>query len=115
MFVSILCAGTAPLYYNLLDKRINELIEKTRCFLFTILCGRIAGQEKKEKTLGQLWAEKNGAPVKYITANTAEELAHMVILKTDYAFFILTGDPFINRLFMEYKMTGKHGTMIRAV
>lgn len=114
MFVSILCAGTAPLYYNLLDKRINELIEKTRCFLFTILCGRIAGQEKKEKTLGQLWAEKNGAPVKYITANTIEELVRKLFYQTDYAFFILTGDPFINNLFMQYKMTGKHGTVICA-
>jgi len=114
MFVSILCAGTAPLYYSLLDNKINELIEKTHSFLFTILCGRIAGQGRTEKSLGQLWAEKNGAPVCYITANTTEELVRKLFYKTDYAFFILNGDSFINNLFMQYKMTGKHGTAIRA-
>ena len=113
MNVSIICGGTVPRYYELLDKHLNDLIEKSGCYLFTILCGRVSGQEQTRKTLGQEWAAANGCPVKYITANTEKDLVRKVLFLSDYIIFILDGNPFINNLFMQYKMMGKHGSVIK--
>lgn len=113
MNLAILGGRPLPRYYDLLDKQLNILIEESKCYLFTILCGRVEGQEKKEKTLAQLWATNNGAPVRYFSENTVDKLVHTLFLKADYIIFILDGDPFINNLFMRYKMSGKHGSVIR--
>ena len=108
-------AATGALNYRLLDKRINELIENSGCFLFYILCGYLDGRKSnEEKSLGQIWAENNGAPVVFIHAKTTDELIDKMILKADYAIFILDGNPVINNAFMRYKMTGKHGSVIKA-
>ena len=113
MNVAIIAAGTAPLYYEQLDKRLNSLIEKSGCYLFTILCGRLADQERRGISLGQQWAVANGCPVRYITAKTEKQLIDKMINLTDYAIFILDGNSQINNIFMRYKMEGKHGTVIK--
>ena len=113
MLVSIICGGTLPLYYELLDNKLNDLIESSGCYLFTILCGRVSGQEKINDSLGQRWAAANGCPVKYITAKTEEQLISKMINLSDYAIFILDGNSLINNIFMRYKMMGKHGSVIK--
>ena len=105
-------AAAGALNYCLLDKKLNELIETSQCFLFYVLCGYVEGKKSKEKTLGELWAEKNGAPTLYIHAKTANELIDKLVFKADYAIFILDGNPLINNTFMRYKMTGKPGSVI---
>lgn len=113
MYVAIVGGRPLPLYYNLLDKQLNKLIEDSKCYLFTILCGRVEGQEKKEKTLAQLWAANNGAPVYYFTEKSEDLLINKLLFKADYIIFILDGNPLINNIFMKYKMMGKHGSVIR--
>lgn len=113
MDIAIISGGSIPLYYDLLDKKLNQLIEQSGCFLFNILCGGIKGQERKEKSLGELWAKNNGAPVVYIFENTESKLVNQIFLKANYIIFILDGNPYINNLFMKYKMLGKHGTVIK--
>lgn len=113
MKVAILSAATGALEYRLLDKKLNELVETSQCFLFYILCGYVEGSKSKEKSLGELWAEKNGLPVVYISEKTTEKLISRVILEADYIIFILNGNPLINNTFMKYKMLGKHGSVIK--
>ena len=116
MKVAILSAATAPLYQELLDKRFDELIESSQCFLFYILCGYVKGSEKAEsveKSLGEIWAEKHGAPILYISEKSTELLLNRLFSEADYIIFLLDGNPFINNAFMRYKMTGKHGTVIK--
>ena len=113
MKVAIIAAAGA-LNYRLLDKRLNELIESSGCYLFYILCGYVEDRKSKEPTLGELWAKKNGLPVIYISAKTTNELIDKMIFQADYAIFILDGNPLINNAFMRYKMTGKHGSVIRS-
>ena len=106
-------AATGALNYRLLDKKLNELIESSGCYLFYILCGYVEDRKSKEETLGEVWAKNNGAPILYIHEKTIDRLIDLMILKADYAIFILDGNPLINNAFMRYKMTGKHGTVIR--
>ena len=112
MLLSIIGAD-GPNRYRLLDKCLNELIESSGCYLFTILCGRIKGEEQRSQTIGQKWAAANGCPVRYITEKTEKDLISKMIFLSDYAIFILDGNPLINNIFMQYKMTGKHGSVIK--
>lgn len=112
MKVAIIGAAGA-LEYRLLDKKLNELIESSQCFLFNILCGYVEGKKSKEKTLGEMWAERNGAPILYISAKSTERLLSRVFYEADYVIFLLNGDPLINNAMMQYKMMGKHGSVIR--
>lgn len=106
-------AATGALNYRLLNNKLNELIESSGCYLFNILCGFVEGSNSKEESLGELWAKKNGAPVIYIKEKTADKLIDRMILKADYAIFILDENPIIKKAFMRYKMTGKHGSVIK--
>lgn len=113
MNVAIIGAATGALEYRLLDNKLNELIETSQCFLFNILCGYVKGQKSDEKTLGERWAENNGAPTLYISGKSKEELCNKLFYKADYIIFILNGNKEVNNLFMKYKMLGKHGSVIK--
>ena len=113
MKIAILSAGTGPRYYSLLDKKLNELIESSQCYLFYVLCGFVKDSNEAPKSLGELWAENNGAPILYISEKTVDKLLHALFLNADYIFFLLDGNPLINKAFMQYKMMGKHGSVIR--
>ena len=113
MKVAILSSRTAPLYYDLLDKKINSLIETSQCYLFYILCGFTEGRNDSPKTLGEIWAERNGAPTLYISEKTTDLLLNRLLLEADYIFFLLDDNPLIKRTLMKYKMMGKHGSIIR--
>lgn len=114
MNVAIISSSIDPIYYNALDKHLNKLMETSQCFLFNILCGYVEGRSDKSKeTLGELWANKHGAPIIYISEKTKKGLVHQLFLKADYIIFLLDGNPNINNLFMQYKMLGKHGSCIK--
>lgn len=113
MYVAIIAAGTAPLYYELVDKKLNQLIEASQCFVFTLLSGYVKGHKNSEPTISEKWAKEYGLPVFYISANSIEELVNKLIYKADYAIFVLDGNPLINNTFMQYKMSGKHGSVIK--
>lgn len=99
--------------YRLLDKKLNNLIETSNCFLFNILCGVTGGEFCEKTLLGKEWGVENGAPLLVYHGKTEEETLRVLISKTDYAIFILDGDAQIRNLFMKYKMTGKHGSVIQ--
>lgn len=109
--------GGAAADYNLLDTHLNELIEKSQCYLFTILCSVSPFDDvsDNEKPLSLIWAEKNGCPLQYIQAEDSDKLINILFNKATYIIFILHKDDiFTKKLFMRYKMTGKHGSVIYA-
>ena len=112
MNIAIIAAAGA-LNYSLVDKKINEIIEETQNYAICILCGFIKGKESDEETLGEKWAKANGAPIRWVHAKTDTALMDAMILKADYAIFVLDGNPLINQAFMRYKMAGKHGAVIK--
>ena len=112
MSVAILSAKVDKEYYDKLDNKLNELIETSQCFLFNILCGYVRGLTPGQETLGEIWAKKHGAPILYISENSKDALLRSLFLKADYIIFLVDGNPFINKALMQYKMTGKHGSII---
>ena len=112
MRVAVVSSSTDDKYYDLLNKKINDLIETSQCYLFYILCGNLEDGKPIPRTLGEIWALKNGAPILYISEKTTDKLTRRLFSEADYIFFLLDGNPFINKLFMKYKMTGKHGSAI---
>lgn len=113
MKVAVLSAKISDKYLNLLDKKLNELIETSQCYLFYILCGFTEGRNDSPKTLGELWAEKRGAPTLYISEKTTDALLRKTFLVADYVIFLIDGNPIINKALMQYKMMGKHGSVIK--
>lgn len=109
MKVAIIGGKVTPQNYQKVDKKINELIEEKGIYLFYILCGLRSKNEKLEPTLGSLWAYNNGAPVRWILQPTAAS----IIKAADYIIFLYDGqDTAVRKLIMQYKMTGKHGSVI---
>lgn len=98
--------------YDVLDKKMNELIEESQIYLFYVLCGGLANQPH-QPSLGEVWAEKNGAPIKYIYADSAQDLESRLTAAAAYIVFLLRDEQWIKNLMMKYKATGKHGTVIK--
>ena len=113
MNVLILSSAAGAESYRLLDNKLNELIETSGCFLFNILCGVVTDKLCQETILGKEWGVKNGAPIRCYHDETEEKVIRTLLSKTDYGIFILDGNPKINNIFMKYKMSGKHGSVIR--
>lgn len=106
-------AAVGALNYTLIDKKVNQLIEKSGCYAFYVISGYVNGEKSKYTRLASDWAKENGAPVYKISEKSEEELVNKVILKADCVVFLLNGDPVINNSFMRYKMAGKHGSVIK--
>lgn len=113
MYVTILSSAAGALEYRLLDNKLNELIETSGCFLFSILCGCVEGEFCPQTLLGIKWGKENGAPILCTHEQSEDDVFKKILNKTDYAIFVLNGDVTINNLFMKYKMTGKHGSVIK--
>ena len=66
-----------------------------------------------ENSLGYIWAQENGMPVKRVWAHSPSKLRRRLLyFEADYIFFLLHDEQWIKKIIMEYKMTGKHGTVI---
>ena len=113
MKVAILSSSAEDKYYKLLDKKINTLINTSQCYLFYILCGYTEDRNRGPVTLGELWAERNGAPILYISEKTTDKLLNKLFFKANYVIFLIDGNPIINKALMKYKMLGKHGSVVK--
>ena len=111
MKVAILSSKNNNYYYNILEKKFDELIEASQCFLFYILCGYVKGGQYSI-SLGETWAKAHGAPILYISGSTVEELLNKLFKEADYIIFLNDESKIIKSALMKYKMLGKHGTVI---
>lgn len=100
--------------YQKLDSKLNSLMEEKGIFLFYILCGGCSKNVLPKPTLGSVWAERNGAPIYRIYEPTPAHLIRKILQEADYIFFFLTPEnQKIKNALMQYKMMGKHGTIIK--
>lgn len=98
--------------YSVLDKKINELIEEKQCYLFTVLCGTTNPTQYKPG-LSEIWAKNNGAPIEYLIDENQQRLMTKLATAADYIIFILRDEQWLKNFMMQYKMMGKHGTVIK--
>lgn len=108
MKLAVVGGRNTPEIYKILDKKLNELIEEKGIYLFYFVCGGRSTQGLREVSLGEEWAKNNGAPILWLQEPTPAALFKFV----DYVIFIFDGNPAIKRMMMQYKMMGKHGTVI---
>lgn len=98
--------------YSVLDKKMNELIEEKQCYLFTVLCGA-TDPAKYKPGLSEVWAKNNGAPIEYLIDEDQRRLMTKLAAAADYIIFILRDEQWLKNFMMQYKMMGKHGTVIK--
>ena len=110
--MKIAIIGGSPQDYAALDQKLNELIEESGNYLFYVLCGGLASQPHRT-SLGEIWAENNGAPIQYIERDTVQALQDALTAAADFIIFILRDEQWIKNLIMKFRMTGKHGSVIK--
>lgn len=92
---------------DILSKAIYDIICPKDILLFNVLYST-------ESSLGYIWAKENGMPTKKIGASNQEKLKkRLLYFEADYIFFVLHDEQWIKNMIMEYRMTGKHGTVIK--
>jgi len=104
--------------YNKLNNTLMKLIEEKQFFLFTILCGGTSIEYDETgsriKSIGEIWAEKNGLPMLFLHCADAERLLEKTAQTADYIVADLSTDnQWVKRLVMKMKSLGKHGTVTR--
>jgi hypothetical protein len=108
------CGGDAknPAHLQLVDKELDKLIEDSGVYLFTMFSARIKGSEHTEPPLAQQYAQLRGIPCKRKEYHTFDTLVKGICYEVDYLIILNDKTQPIKRLFMSYKQTGKHGSMI---
>lgn len=92
---------------------MEQLIEETQCYLFTVICGG-TDEEKCFKSIGYKWAKMNGIPVEFLVDKNVEILLDAIPKQADYIVALFNGENnFIRRLIMKMKAEGKHGKIRR--
>lgn len=87
-----------------LDQKLEELIESSQCFLFH---AAVLSNAPQNETLGCRWASRRGCPLRVMDIDR-------ILKKADYVIFILTEEDKVTKeALMKYKMSGKHGSVIR--
>lgn len=114
MKVAILGGELNEENYKKVDTTLNRLMEEKGIYLFYILCGSRSINHHPNPTLGSVWAERNGAPIYRIFGATPATLINKMIYEADYIIFLLKPEnQLIKNALMQYKMKGKHGTIIK--
>lgn len=98
--------------YDLLKNTLNKLIEDSQQYLFTVLCGS-TNPNNITPSLGEMFAEEYGALKEYIYDRDPQKLLNRIAYKADYIIFIIHDEQWIKNFMMQYKMSGKHGTVIQ--
>lgn len=98
--------------YEQLSATMEELIESSQCYLFTIVCG---STEKKMPigSLSETWALNNGAPINYIIESDVNKLIDKIVKSADFVLAFYDGeDAIVRRVIMKMKGEGKHGKVV---
>ena len=90
-------------------KNVSFTIERGE---MAVLCGA-TDPEKYTPGLSEVWAKKNGAPIEYLVDADPERLLKKLAAAADYIVFILRDEQWLKNFMMQYKMRGKHGTVIK--
>lgn len=104
--------ATNPAHLKFVDDRLEFLIEQSGCYLFTLFSAGIKGNERTSPSLAQQYAELRGLPCIRKEYYTFDKLVKGICYEVDYLIVLNDKSQIVKRLFMSYKQTGKHGSMI---
>lgn len=87
---------------------MEELITKSQCFLFTVVCGG-TNEKSIRDSIGYRWATANGAPVEFLIREDIENLIDCLTNNIDFVVAVNDGNPIIKKIIMKMSLLGKHG------
>ena len=97
-----------------LDAVMQKLIAESGHYLFYTLCGGTGGDSRTE-SVAEVWAHRNGCPIKYIMDSDFENLKKKLLKECDYLVIKITDQTpqWQKNFMMQIKAQGKHGTVIK--
>ena len=101
-----------PKCLQLVDEQLEFLIKESGIYLFTMFVAGIKGSKHTKPPLAQQYATLRGLPIKVKEYKTFDTLVKGICYEVDYLIIINDKSQEVKRLFMSYKQTGKHGSMI---
>lgn len=99
-------------HLQLVDELMESLIEKSGCYLFTLFSAGIEGSEHTHPPLAYQYAQLRGLPCRRKEYKTFDALVTGICYEVDYLIILNDKSQAIKRLFMKYRQTEKHGSMI---
>lgn len=114
MYVGIIGGdATNPQHLQLVDDCLENLIESSGYYLFTLFSAGIKGCNVTTPPLSYQYAQLRGLPCHRKEYKTFESLVRGICYEVDYLIVLNDGNQFVKRCFMAFQQTGKHGSMIR--
>ena len=105
--------GGGMQYYQLVYDKLIELVEDSGVYLFNIFSGWCGANPPSTQTsISYRLATELGAPHKIKQYDTLDKLIQGICNEVDYLIILNDKSQATKRLFMSYKQTGKHGSMI---
>jgi hypothetical protein len=78
-----------------------------------VVCGG-QDQDSVKQSISYQWAIQNGAPVEFLFEANVEKLLRKIVQTADYIVAYNDGNnQILKRLIMQFRMEGKHGTIIQ--
>ena len=102
-----------PAHLQLVDQELEFLISESGIYLFTMFSAGIKGIEHTYPSLAQQYSALRGVPYKRKEYTSLYKMIEGICKEVDYLIILNDGGQVIKRLFMKYKQTGKHGSMIK--
>ena len=102
-----------PAHLQIVDDYFEKLITQYDVYLFSVFSAGIKGIERTHPTLAQQYAKLRGLPCSHKEFDTFDELVQGYCKYVDYLIILNDNTQYTKRLFMTYKQTDKHGSMIR--
>lgn len=113
MYVSIIGGDASnPQHLRLVDETLEKLIENSEVYLFTMFSAGIKGSVHTEAPLAQQYSALRGVPCIRKEYTSLDKLIQGICKEVDYLIILNDKTQIIKRIFMSYKQTGKHGSMI---
>lgn len=101
-----------PAHLQLVDDLMEQLIEESGNYLFTLFSAGIKGSEHTTPPLAYQYAQLRGLPCRRKEYKTFDALIAGICYEVDYLIILNDKSQAIKRLFMKYRQTTKHGSMI---
>lgn len=98
--------------FKKIDQCLEKLIKDSGCYLFTMFSAGIKGSVVTEASFAQQYSALRGIPCKRKEYTSLDKLIQGICKEVDYLIILNDKSQAIKRLFMSYKQTGKHGSMI---
>ena len=113
MYVGIVGGDAAnQAHFKKIDQCLENLIAESGIYLFTMFSAGIKGSEHTQPPLAQQYSALRGIPCKRKEYTSLDKLIKGICNEVDYLIILNDKSQPIKRLFMSYKQTGKHGSMI---